>query len=296
MTISRTSLVNVSLIYHRENRRVRHTHTQSFVLCNVDQGARKEVGTTHKILCTSRGSSTYWIGSLRAGPYVLIPFSTSFWAEENQSVQDYTLVIHSKVQIDLQVINEPATLLADCLIATMLERSTAISQVCLSVYKTICMMRFICLGTWSQVLRLITGIRFHCIYRGKPLAHELPQPEHRHGWQRAYSSYASIVDHPRFDPASPSTDSLSCRMGQWIRAIGENGLLLSNSIDKGRDSVTTASLSQSKRFSFVQAILNCSHHQKFLFFLLILLCSRWVSVFLSLCIFLHSQYILNVFS
>lgn len=114
-------MINISLLYHRANRRLRHYHTQSFVLCNVEQGASKDVGTHQAILCTSRGVFTHWIGSLTPGFYVIIPFSTSFWNDDHQSVNDYTLVIHSKVQINVQVTPEPATLLTDCLIATILK-------------------------------------------------------------------------------------------------------------------------------------------------------------------------------
>ena len=128
--LNKTSLVNISLLYHRQNRRIRNFHTQSFVLCNVEQGASKEVGTCQAILCTNRGAFTHWIGSLRAGFYVVIPFSTSFWNENNISVKDYTLVIHSKVQINVQVTPEPATLLADCLIATVLKNKIPLHKVC----------------------------------------------------------------------------------------------------------------------------------------------------------------------
>lgn len=118
---SRTSLVNISLLYHRSNRRIRHYHTQSFVICNVDIGASKDVGTRQAILVTSRGAFTHWIGSLTPGFYVIIPFSTSFWNEDNVPMNDYTLVIHSKVQINVQVTLELPTLLSDCLIATILK-------------------------------------------------------------------------------------------------------------------------------------------------------------------------------
>jgi len=123
-------LVNISLLYHRQDRRIRHYHTQSFVLCNVEQGASKDVGTCQAILCTNRGAFTHWIGSLSSGFYVLIPFSTSFWKEDDISTQDYTLVIHSKVQINVQVTPEPATLLADCLIAIVLKNNTQPHKVC----------------------------------------------------------------------------------------------------------------------------------------------------------------------
>lgn len=122
-------MVNISLLYHRENRRTKHYHTQSFVLCNVEQVPSKDVGTREAILCTARGAFTHWIGSLRPGFYVLIPFSTSFWNEDKRSVKDYTLVMHSKVQINIQVTSEPTTLLTDCLIATILKNNISPQRV-----------------------------------------------------------------------------------------------------------------------------------------------------------------------
>ncbi|CAF5048747.1 unnamed protein product, partial [Rotaria sp. Silwood1] len=119
-----TSIVDISLLYHREKRRSDDRHTQSFVLCDVKDGVSTYIGTKVAILQTHRGSFTHWTGSLSPGTYVLIPFSTSFWDEKNhESIRDYTLVIHSKIQIDVYVINEPATLLADCLIATVPQES-----------------------------------------------------------------------------------------------------------------------------------------------------------------------------
>ncbi|CAF3716257.1 unnamed protein product [Adineta steineri] len=126
--LSKTSLVNISLLYHRPNRRIRNFHTQSFVLCNVDQGLSKDVGTHQAILCTNRGAFTHWIGSLRSGYYVVIPFSTSFWNDDDTTVNDYTLVIHSKVHINVQVTLETPALLADCLIATALKNKRQLQK------------------------------------------------------------------------------------------------------------------------------------------------------------------------
>lgn len=100
------------------------------MLCNVEQGASKEVGTFQATLSTGRGGFTHWIGSLRPGYYVLIPFSASFWNENSDQIRDYTLVIHSKVQLNVQVTNEPPTLLADCLIATIMRNNPVPHQVC----------------------------------------------------------------------------------------------------------------------------------------------------------------------
>ncbi len=92
-------------------------HTQSFILCNVEDEQSQNVGTHVAILKTKRGAFVSWTGSLRPGSYVLIPFSTSFWDEKYlETERNYTLVLHSKIQIDVQVIKEPATVLADCLI------------------------------------------------------------------------------------------------------------------------------------------------------------------------------------
>lgn len=91
------------------------------MICNVDADVSKDVGTRQAMLHTSRGAFTHWIGSLSPGFYIVIPFSTSFWNEENIPMDDYTLVIHSKVQINVQVTLESPTLLADCLIATVLK-------------------------------------------------------------------------------------------------------------------------------------------------------------------------------
>ena len=105
-------------------------HTQSFILCNVEDRPSKNIGTHVAILQTHRGAFTYWTGSLRPGSYILIPFSTSFWnTKTHQSQRDFTLVIHSKIQIDAQIIKEPATLLADCLIAATLKENFKISKV-----------------------------------------------------------------------------------------------------------------------------------------------------------------------
>jgi len=126
----RTSSVNISLIYHRKNRRLSHFHTQSFILCNIGDRLLKNLDTDVIILQSYRGAFTYWTGLLKTGFYILIPFSTSFWDEKNsKSERNYTLVIHSKIQIDAQVINEPAVLLADCLIAYCLKEYPKISKV-----------------------------------------------------------------------------------------------------------------------------------------------------------------------
>ncbi len=73
---------------------------------------------------------THWTGLLAPGFYVLIPFSMSFWDENNSQLErDYTLVIQSKIQINLQVIKKRATFLADCLIAYCLKEYPRVSKV-----------------------------------------------------------------------------------------------------------------------------------------------------------------------
>ncbi len=126
----RTSSVNISLIYHRKDRQSFPYHTQSFILCNINDRQLKDFGTQVAILQTDRGAFTYWTGSLSSGYYIIIPFSASFWNEKNYGcTRDYTLVIHSKIQIDAQVINEPATVLSDCLIAIILKENPKESKV-----------------------------------------------------------------------------------------------------------------------------------------------------------------------
>ncbi|CAF3087405.1 unnamed protein product [Rotaria sp. Silwood2] len=118
--VPKTSIVDISLLYHRETRQSIIHHTQSFVLCNVDDGRSGDLGTQVAILETTRGAFTRWTGSLSPGNYVLVPFSTSFWNEKiSESIRDYTLVIYSTIQINAYVVNEPATVLADCLIASV---------------------------------------------------------------------------------------------------------------------------------------------------------------------------------
>ncbi|CAF4161508.1 unnamed protein product, partial [Adineta steineri] len=80
------------------------------------------VGKHYSKLISKRERFTYWEGSLRAGSYVLIPFTTSFWGT-NEKNRDYTVVIHSSVQLDLETENKRPTFLADCLIAAVMRGS-----------------------------------------------------------------------------------------------------------------------------------------------------------------------------
>lgn len=117
-------MITVSLIYHRHFRKGNYTHTQSFVICNVEENTG-DVGTKLVILESSRGTFCYWSGSLKPGAYVIIPFSTSFWKtssyRKNERTRDYTLVIHSTVQLNGTFIKEPPTLLADAIITATVQ-------------------------------------------------------------------------------------------------------------------------------------------------------------------------------
>ncbi len=122
------------MLYHRHNRKTRSSHTQSFVLCDADELASTGViGRRESILICRSGGFTYWTGSLRAGSYVLTPFSTSFWHNDKKN-RNYTLVIHSSVQIDLAIKNKPPTFLADCLISAVMKSSDKKREVCLFVF------------------------------------------------------------------------------------------------------------------------------------------------------------------
>lgn len=112
-------MINISLLYHRNARKTRTYHTQSFVLCDADELKTSGiVGKRENLLICKRGGFTYWTGSLPVGSYVLIPFSTSFWRNDEKN-RDFTLVIHSNVQLDLSVKDKRPSFLADCLISTV---------------------------------------------------------------------------------------------------------------------------------------------------------------------------------
>ncbi|CAF1219075.1 unnamed protein product [Rotaria magnacalcarata] len=118
--VPESSIINISLVYHRCDRTTRSSHTQSFVLCDTSEfEATGIVGARESIIMSERGSLTYWVGALRAGDYVVVPFSTSFW-QNNKEKRDFTIVIHSSVQISLTTKARPATFLADCLISAVI--------------------------------------------------------------------------------------------------------------------------------------------------------------------------------
>lgn len=81
------------------------------------------------ILKSRQGAFTYWSGSLRPGNYILIPFSVSLW-EQNTINNDYTIVIHSNIPIDLVIAPEPPTILADCLISAVIKKYNIPTKVC----------------------------------------------------------------------------------------------------------------------------------------------------------------------
>ena len=126
-------MVTVSLAYHRQRRKADKDHAQSFVLCNVEE-ERSEVGTKEVILGSRRGTFNHWSGSLRPGVYAVIPFSTRFWGARERKTRDYTLVVHSSIQLHGVWVNEPATLLADCLIAATIKYCTKPKRVRLFMF------------------------------------------------------------------------------------------------------------------------------------------------------------------
>ncbi|CAF0817246.1 unnamed protein product [Adineta ricciae] len=127
--VPKKSSVTISLLYHRQSRRLSCSHTQCFLLCDIHDRQMRTLGTHVSILQTDRRSFTQWTGSLDSGYYILIPFSTTFWNDENCGLQrSYTVVVHSNVQFDLQLVTEPATVLTDCFISAISKRGSSIAQ------------------------------------------------------------------------------------------------------------------------------------------------------------------------
>ncbi|CAF0982540.1 unnamed protein product [Adineta ricciae] len=117
--IPQKSMIKISLIYHRHTRKTRSFHTQSFVLCDVDNSRSPPIiGTHYHRIVSSRGRFTYWSDALAAGDYVLIPYSISFWGSSDKH-RDYTLVIHSSVPLQLTTEVKKGTFLTDCLIGAL---------------------------------------------------------------------------------------------------------------------------------------------------------------------------------
>ena len=118
----RTSEITVNLHHQRADRkRFYANHTQSFVLCDHVEGG--SVGHRTAIICSRRTGYTYWTGMLHSGSYVLIPFSASYWnrPKENNNETNFTLVVHSIIQVDLVIVEESANILANCLIAAVMK-------------------------------------------------------------------------------------------------------------------------------------------------------------------------------
>jgi hypothetical protein len=117
-------------LYHRRDRKARLNHTQSFVLCDTDEETPFDgIGRRENILNSQQRGFTYWSGSLRPGIYILIPFSISFWGQDAKD-NDYTLVIHSSVSIDVNIGTESPTLLADCLMSAVINNYRIMTKVC----------------------------------------------------------------------------------------------------------------------------------------------------------------------
>jgi hypothetical protein len=108
-------------VYHRHDRKTRVYHTQSFVLCDIDEESLfGGIGRYVNILKSRQGAFTYWTGSLRPGNYILIPFSVSLW-KQHAANNGYTIVIHSSIPIDSTIAPEPPIILADCLISAVIK-------------------------------------------------------------------------------------------------------------------------------------------------------------------------------
>ncbi|CAF1657448.1 unnamed protein product, partial [Adineta ricciae] len=134
--VPQASMINISLLYHRLDRTSPISHTQSFVLCDInEEGSTDSIGERECILVCKRGGLTYWSGPLRAGYYVLVPFSISFWREAKKD-NDYTIVIHSNVQLSLTIENKRATFLADCIIAALIKTGVRKQEKEVAFYKT----------------------------------------------------------------------------------------------------------------------------------------------------------------
>ena len=132
----RPSLITITLVHHRETRKDRSTHTQSLVICDVDE-ASGTVGVKEFIFKSHRETLTYWSGMLSAGTYVVIPFSMSFWHINQDRMpartRNYTLIIHSSVKLHLVAVNEPAFLLSDCLLAAAIKYCNKPEMVCVKM-------------------------------------------------------------------------------------------------------------------------------------------------------------------
>ena len=127
---SRTSVVTVSLVYHRRDRASNTNHVQTFILCDIDQSTADltVIGKRESILISRRRAFTHWSGSLRAGNYVLVPLSISF-GDERASHRDFTVVIHSSIALEVETKNQPPSFIADCLISSVMKNPSNADQV-----------------------------------------------------------------------------------------------------------------------------------------------------------------------
>ena len=127
---SRSSMVTVSLVYHRRDRASNTDHVQTFILCDIDcsTAGRTVIGKRQNILISRRRTFTHWSGSLRAGSYVLVPLSISF-ADERANHRDFTVVIHSSIALDVETKHQPPSFIADCLISSVMNNPSNVDQV-----------------------------------------------------------------------------------------------------------------------------------------------------------------------
>lgn len=121
----------MSIIYHREDRKRTHYHTQSFVLCRVNN-QRKIIDSNEIIVESVRGGFVHWSGLLNEGYYILIPFSISFWTMnmKNEMRRTYSLVIHSTIQINGTFLHEKSSFVSNCLIKGIMKCCKQIEKVC----------------------------------------------------------------------------------------------------------------------------------------------------------------------
>lgn len=122
--ILREATITITIVHHRETRKSQSKHTQSFVLADIDEitGA---LGSRFLIFKSHRETLTFWDDSLAPGSYIIIPFSISFWTNQLTSncsnSKHYTFILHSNQKIQVDCINQPASVLADCLIAAAIK-------------------------------------------------------------------------------------------------------------------------------------------------------------------------------
>ncbi|CAF1608882.1 unnamed protein product [Adineta ricciae] len=130
--VEKSTTITMGLFHQRSDReKDNYRHTQAFVLCDI---LNTEIGQRETVLRSSRSAYTEWTGTLSSGAYVLIPFSTSYWhretnneAEEEDEI-NYTVVIHSSTKLDILITEESGKVLADCLIANIVQHHRIIKK------------------------------------------------------------------------------------------------------------------------------------------------------------------------